>query len=71
MKSSVERNDNTLVNDVMRKDVFSISSNEPAILAFKIMMKNNHERLLVQKERQYFGIISWSYHLQAMKMKGV
>ncbi len=71
MKSSVERNDNTSVNDVIRKDVISISPNEPAISAFKIMMENNHERLLVQKEGKYIEIISWSYLLRAMKMKGV
>lgn len=70
-KVEKEKQDSTSVNDVMRKDVFSISSNEPAISAFKKMMKNNHERLLVQKEGKYIGIISWSDLLRAIKMKGV
>ena len=70
-KVEKEKQNNTSVNDAMRKDVISISPNETAISAFKIMMKNNHERLLVQKEGQYIGIISWSDLLRAMKMKGV
>jgi Zn-dependent protease/CBS domain-containing protein len=70
-KVEKDKQESTFVNDVMRRDVFLISLNEPAISAFKMMMKNNHERLLVQKEGQYIGIISWSDLLRAMKMKGV
>jgi len=70
-KVEKEKHESTLVKDVMRKDVFSISSNEPAISAFKMMMNNKHERLLVQKDGEYLGIISWSDLLRAMKMKGV
>ncbi len=70
-KVEKEKHESTIVKDVMRKDVVSISSDEPAISAFKTMMKNNHERLLVQKNGEYLGIISWSDLLRAMKMKGV
>ncbi len=67
MKSSFERKDNTSVNDVMRKDVFSIYPNEHTISAFKIMMKNNHDRLQVRKKGKNFGIISRFKHLMGNK----
>jgi Zn-dependent protease/predicted transcriptional regulator len=70
-KVEKEKHEKTLVKDVMRKDVFSISSDEHAISAFKMMMKNNYERLLVKKDGKNLGIISWSDLLRAMKIKGV
>jgi predicted transcriptional regulator len=70
-KVEKEKHESILVKDVMRKDVFSISSDEPAVSAFKLMMKNNHERIIVQKDGKYVGIISWSDLLRAITMRGV
>ncbi len=60
-----------LVQDVMRKDILSISPDEPASTAFKLMTRNNHERLLVQKDGKYLGILSWSDLQRAVDIQGV
>lgn len=70
-KVEKHKQETTLVRDVMRKDVLSISSDEGAIAAFKMMAKSNHERLIVKQDGNVLGVISWSDLLRAFKMKGV
>ena len=65
-----QKQKNTLVQDVMRKDVLSIHPDEPASTAFKVMTRNNHERLIVQKDGEYLGIISWSDLQRAVEIQG-
>jgi Zn-dependent protease/predicted transcriptional regulator len=65
-----QKQKNTVVKDVMRKDVLSIHPDEPASTAFKVMTRNNHERLIVQKDGEYLGIISWSDLQRAVEIQG-
>ena len=62
---------NTLVQDIMHKDFLSISPDESASTAFKIMTRNNHERLIVKKDGVYLGIISWFDLQRAVDIQGV
>ncbi len=70
-KIAREKQNNTLVKDVMRTDVLSIDADEPASAAFKIMTQHNHERLIVKKNGEYQGIISWSDLQRAVELKGM
>jgi Zn-dependent protease len=65
-----QKRDTTTVRDVMRTDVLSISKDEPAISAFKIMMKQSHESLIVKDHEEVLGIISWTDLLRPLQMKG-
>ena len=64
-----DRQDSVLIKDVMHKDFLSISPDEDASNAFKIMARNHNDRLIVQKDGKTVGIISWSDLLHAIKMK--
>jgi CBS domain-containing protein len=63
--------DNLQVKDVMHKDVLSISPDDDAYTAFRLMTKNHHERLIVKKVDNVLGIVSWSDILHAIRLKGV
>jgi Zn-dependent protease/predicted transcriptional regulator len=69
-KADHQKLKNTLVQDVMRRDILSISPDESASTAFKIMTRNNHERLIVQKNGKYLGILSWSDLQRAVDIQG-
>ncbi len=64
-----DRQDSVLVKDVMHKDFRSISPEDDAINAFRAMVRNHHDRLIVQNNSQIVGIVSWSDVLHAFKMR--
>ena len=61
--------DSVLIKDVMHKNFLSISPEDDAIDAFKIMARNHNDKLIVQENGHTIGIISWSDVLHAIKMK--
>jgi Zn-dependent protease/predicted transcriptional regulator len=64
-----ERKDSVIIRDVMHNDFLSISPENDAMNAFKIMAKNRNDRLLVQKNGHIVGIVAWSDILHAIKMR--
>jgi Zn-dependent protease len=59
----------TQIKDIMTTPVITISSDNNAIDAFKIMAKNNVGRLVVTKNNQVQGIITRSDLFHAVKLK--
>jgi Zn-dependent protease/CBS domain-containing protein len=64
-----ERQDTVLIKDIMHHHFLSVSPEDDAIDAFKTMAKNHNDRLIVQKDGNTVGIVSWSDVLHAIKMR--
>jgi len=63
--------DVVMVKDIMHKDVLSISPDDDAYTAFRMMTRNKNERLIVKKDDDVLGIVSWSDILHAIRLKEV
>ena len=66
-----DKQDSIFVENVMSKDVISLSPEDDAIDAFKLMARKNIGRLIVKEHGKVVGIVSRSDLLHAIKMKEV
>jgi len=57
-----------LVSDIMTSDVISVSPQDPASEAFKVMTRNNIGRVLVMDKGELVGILSRSDLMRAMML---
>jgi Zn-dependent protease/CBS domain-containing protein len=64
-----DRQDSVFIKDVMHNNFLTISPNDDAINAFKIMAKNHNDRLIVLEDNKIVGIVAWSDVLHAIKMR--
>jgi Zn-dependent protease/predicted transcriptional regulator len=64
-----EKQDTTPIRYVMHQEVLTISPDEPANTAFKMMIRHTNERMIVKENDKVQGILSWSDLLHAIKMK--
>jgi Zn-dependent protease/predicted transcriptional regulator len=63
------KQETTTVRDMMHTDFRTITPDDAADAAFKIMIRHTNERLIVKQGENVIGILSWSDLLHAIQMK--